>query len=633
MQRTAFTGRTKNIFDADGLETVSKYDERGNILETTYPDGSSVQYTYDAVFNNLLSTTNELGVETRYEYDDSGNLIRKTEAVGSDVERATTYEYDEDGRTIRETRVGNAGEQDAVTSMTYDAFGNLATITDPEGGVTRFMEYDAVGNVLRKEDARGELWQYSYDAMGRLKTTTDPLNHVAQYFYDEAGNKIREIDANNHETLFGYDTAGNLTSITDAEGGVTLMAYDAEGRLLSRTDAEGKTTVRNEYNLFGDLVRTIDGNGNVIENVYSYGGGAGCRSCSGGTGGGNLAKTIYPTFTKQFGYDLRGRKVTETDVLSETETQTSSVEYDVVGNNTAVIDKAGRRTAYEFDVLNRQTAVVDALGGRTEHTYDSRDNLVALRDANGNTTTFAYARNNRMISETRPMGQQTTYAFDALSNLTDKIDAKNQRTEHVYDDAGRRVENRYYPNAGDTTPVKKVVFTYDDVGNLSSYDDGITSATYTYDRNNRKLTESVNYGSFTLGYSYTYYANGQKKSFTGPDNITYRYQYGSNNQVTGLEIPSLGTITYSDFTWNQPGRVTYPGGTVRALSYDPLMRTSRIRATGPADQTIMDYRYTFDAAGNIITKETEHGTYRYGYDDLDRLTSADNPDFEDEAFT
>ena len=527
--------------------------------------------------------------------------------------------------------MGNAGEEDAVTRMTYDADGNLATLTDPEDGVTQFLEYDAAGNLLRKKDANHKTWKYTYDALGRLKTTTNPLDYVTQYFYDNAGNKIKEIDANNHATLYEYDTDGNLISITDAENGVTRMAYDAEGRLLSRTDAEGKTTVRNEYNLFGDLIRTTDGNDNVTEHVYNYGGNGGCTSC-GSSGTAKLFETIYPTFTKQFGYDLRGRKVSETDVLSDTVTQTSFVEYDAAGNRTAVIDKADRRTQYEFDALNRQTAVVNALDGRTEYTYDSRDNLIALKDANNNTTTFEYDRNNRLVKETRPMGQQTRYGYNSLGNLIQKIDAKNQRTEHVYDDAGRLIENRYYTDAGDIEPVKTVVFTYDKTGNMLSYDDGTTSALYTYDKNNRKLTESVDYGNFDLGHSYTYYANGLKQSFTGPDNISYNYTYDENNQLSGMNIPEIGDITFENDAWNHVTRKILPGGANQSYEYSPLMRVKRILSRTANNETIMDYRYTYNSTGNITRKDTEHGAYVYEYDDLDQLISADNPDFEDENF-
>ena len=66
---------------------------------------------------------------------------------------------------------------------------------------------------------------------------------------------------------------------------------------------------------------------------------------------------------------------------------------------------------------------------------------------------------------------------------------------------------------------KRLNFSYDRTGNLTGYNDGITSATYTYDDLYRKLSETVNYGSFEQTNSYTYYNNGLKKTYTGPDGI------------------------------------------------------------------------------------------------------------------
>ncbi len=47
----------------------------------------------------------------------------------------------------------------------------------------------------------------------------------------------------------------------------------------------------------------------------------------------------------------------------------------------------------------------------------------------------------------------------------------------------------------------------------------------------------------------------------------------------------------------------------------------------------MDYAYTYNSMSNILSKVTEHGNYAYGYDNMSRLTSADNPTLDDEAYT
>jgi RHS repeat-associated protein len=115
--------------------------------------------------------------------------------------------------------------------------------------------------------------------------------------------------------------------------------------------------------------------------------------------------------------------------------------------------------------------------------------------------------------------------------------------------------------------------------------------------------------------------------------VTYSYTYDAANQLTGVEIPGHGTITYSSYTWNRPDEVILPGGSRRQYIYDPLMRVKSITAKDPGQNVVMSYQYSYDKMDNIIEKATEHGPYDYGYDDLYRLTDVDNPVQTDEAYS
>jgi RHS repeat-associated protein len=172
---------------------------------------------------------------------------------------------------------------------------------------------------------------------------------------------------------------------------------------------------------------------------------------------------------------------------------------------------------------------------------------------------------------------------------------------------------------------RTVAFTYDRVGNLKSYNDGTTSATYDYDDAYKKTSETVNYGLFQKSHAYAFYRNGIKKTFTDPDNITYTFIYDANNQLTGIQIPGQGSITYTSYTWNQPASIALPGGSKKDYVYDQLMRIKQITVKDPAQNIIMNYQYTHDKMDNIIAKQTEHGNYQYSYDDLYRLTNETNP--------
>ena len=67
--------------------------------------------------------------------------------------------------------------------------------------------------------------------------------------------------------------------------------------------------------------------------------------------------------------------------------------------------------------------------------------------------------------------------------------------------------------------------------------------------------------------------------------------------------------------------------------YDRLQRVKDINVKDPAQNPVMSYGYTLDDAGNILSQQTEHGAYTFNYDDLDRLTTADNLNLPDETYT
>jgi YD repeat-containing protein len=180
-----------------------------------------------------------------------------------------------------------------------------------------------------------------------------------------------------------------------------------------------------------------------------------------------------------------------------------------------------------------------------------------------------------MRTEARPLGQTIRYAYDANGNLTERIDPLNQRQVHTYDDANRRIRTEAFA-AGAGSPSRTITYTYDPRGLLTGYADGITSATYAYDANGQKLSETVDYGRFSLTQGYSYHPNGQKASWTAPDGTVIGFAYTGHGELREVTVPGQGAITMSDFRWTRPETVTYPGGAVRTERYDALQRTRQI---------------------------------------------------------
>jgi len=484
-----------------------------------------------------------------------------------------------------------------------------------------------MGNVLTKRDGRNRTWRYTYDNKGRLLSATDPENRTTTYTYDGSGNRIKETDPLSKEKNFTYDGRNRLLTMTDALGNTARMAYNGDGKLIRQTDGEGKQ-VNYTYDTEGRLTETEDGNGNTITQIYAETGG-GCSSCSGGTA--LPVATVYPTFSREYGYDKRYRKLQERDISTETGTLTTFFTYDNAGNLTSKKDKEGKTTTYEYDSLNRLKKVIDPLNQTTAYTYDNRDNLISLKDAKNQITTFTYDKNNRLTKERRPMGQETNYEYDANGNLIKKTDPKGQRIEYGYDDANRMTEIRHYNSSN--TLVKTIALTYDNAGNLKTYSDGTTSASYSYDDTYRKISETINFGSFSKTIGYGYNKNGTKKHFTYPDGTEIGYTYDNNNQPQGMNLPGAGYLTYNGYEWTRPTGITLPGGSTRSFTYDPLMRTKTIQAKDPGQNAVQQYSYTYDKMDNITAKNTEQGNFTYGYDNLYRLNEVNKDSVNTETYT
>jgi RHS repeat-associated protein len=615
--RTKDGDRVEYSKDERGQITRRELDSTRNVTKISSPDGTSESWVYHPRFAFPTEHVDARGTKTTYRYNDQGDLVEKIEAVDAPEQRTTTYAWNALGQMTSMTIKGAAEAEDATTTYSYDDHGNVATITDAEQITTRYTHH-VTGQVETTTDGRNKVWTNSYNDAGWLISRQDPIHPATTFGYDKVGNRITTTDAANQRTTFTYDPLNRLVKTTDAKQGESTTEYNPDGLITRRVDPSGQATTM-QYDARGRLWKVIDGANNVTETVYGT-----AENALNGL----VAAMQYPTYREEYKYDPRGRRTQTIRILSPDRRETTSTGYDANGQTISSTDALGRSTLYAYDKLNRLTQTTDALGGQTKYTYDARDNLLSLTDANQNTHRFTYDRRNRVLTEARPMGQTHRYRYDDNGNLVEKIDARNQTTKTTYDDANQRTQVDYF-QANSEVAHKTVTFTYNERGLLTGYDDRTTSASYGYDELGRKTTETVDYGPFNLGHSYTYKANGQKASYTAPDGTTISYDYTDHGQLQTITIPDEGTISYGNFQWSRPQTVTYPGNIVRTQTFDALMRTQTITVKNAQNATLMAYGYAYDAVGNITKKATEHGDYHYGYDALDRLTRADYPNGQD----
>ena len=291
-------------------------------------------------------------------------------------------------------------------------------------------------------------------------------------------------------------------------------------------------------------------------------------------------------------------------------------------------------TNYVYDALNRLVRVTDSLGHVTELAYDNRDNLIAVTDPNGHSWRFEYDRNNRRSKEIKPLGEITLYRYDPADELVELIDAKGQHLIYEYDGSGRLTRERHYttdPTAA--PPVEQIGYAYDAASNLTAWNDGEQSGALVYDALSRLVSETIDYGSFSLTYSYSYHANGLKKSLTYPGGATYTYSYDARNGLAAIEVPGEGSITVNELNWIAPTQVTLPGGTVQKHTFDGLLRPTAQEVTSPAAQRLLAVTSEYGSLRQVLRRDIDGITSQFSYDSELRLLEAVSSDGRQEAYT
>ncbi|MCQ3830615.1 RHS domain-containing protein [Microbulbifer elongatus] len=625
--------------DARGLETKHYYDTFRNITRTENPDTTYTTTTWNTELTLPLEVRDERGVITKYEYDEKGNLKTLTEAFGTADQRITRYTYDQYGQLETQTTGESTAANTALatTRWEYDDYGNVTKVTSPELEVTEYKDYDVNGYAHTVVDARLKTWTRDFDAVGNLLEDLNPYGEGFKYEYDAAGDLVKVTDASGSSLNITNNASGLPLTVTDDAGNLLKLDYDKGDRLATITDAEG-STIGLEYDSQNRLSAIVDGEQNRTKYTYQQN---------------LLSKIEYPTYAEELGYDKRDR-------IEQSKQKANNLEYlrkygyDLASNLDSDTDALENTEKYEYDNLSRLVAIVDPENGeakKTKFTYDARDNLLQVQDPEGRLTVYTYDKADRLKTETKHdfigTNKQRVYNYDANGNLVEVINPQQQKRGYTYDDANRLSKLEVFAHKDNAQPVKVVDYRYNDKAQYTGYTQrpGVDTAnatadivhhgeTYTYDALNRLESVQVDYYgegaqaaeiAFSKSYSYTYYGNGLKKTYTNPEGITYTYYYNKNNQLAAVHVPGEGQLAWTDFDWLAPQTLLLPGGNKITLTYDDFLRVKERILEDSAGNDKATAVYEYDLESNIKGIDTEHGAYAFGYDDLYRLTEADYP--------
>jgi RHS repeat-associated protein len=299
-----------------------------------------------------------------------------------------------------------------------------------------------------------------------------------------------------------------------------------------------------------------------------------------------LIRTVFHDGTyKNIGYDLAGRKTSETD-------------------------QAGKTTAFEYDSVGNLVKVIDAMGFETEYAYDEHNNRITQTDANEHTTTMAFDKQNRLISRTCHNGDQERFGYNANGSMVYKVSG-NDSTSFFYDSRNRETF-RWYSNSGHTVETK---YTADSKKDSLIDHRGITD----YNYNSVGRLEIVTNPDNTF-IEYTYDSKGNKTDLVTPWGTT-QYSYDSLNRMKTVISPNNEITEYFYNAVGNRDSISHANGTSVGYEYDNLNRLTKLTNYAPDASVISSFTYEMNNSG-IRTSVTEVDGSRvdYNYDDLYRLT-------------
>ncbi len=598
---------------ADIFGTVYVYDAAGRVTSTRRVQGLDIALDTGQQPRTIILSTGTVISSTESSYNDLGQL---TASVGSHAPGAagptTNYEYDSLGRqtatigpVVSDEMTGELVRLRSETHYAADgrvdwATTNIRVVVDAEGVVqststadaqTTSYQYDAQGRTVKTTFDDDSFVSRGYDAYGRLSSesyqTADgqtPL--LKQYGYDDFGRLVSVTLPEVYDALgeqndvpvyqYGYDEQGNQVSIIDPNGHETRFSYDDRGRELPRTLPIGVETTgiatdfveQKFYDEQGRLDYEVSFEGVVTSYVYDDRQGASGRL---------VEKCFFDDLTA---YNGGAGEPDEVVVYN----------YDAFGRQVEVLQDA------DGDLVETTTdqRVV-------QNTFDDRGQLVTVASPEG-VIHYEYAAVTGL--HTRTWTAQDTQTAEANA-ITD--------THYVYDSLGRLdsvTQTRRNAADIDVDPItagnqpEVTDYVYDLLGNLDQVrlPNGVVSD-YDYDSLNRlDLLREFNDSNSNHVYD------------DGVDTLLaeYDYELAADGRRTGVTEKILvdQTLEETQIDW----------------LYDDLGRL--IQEESESDNSAYDYTtdYTYDLAGNRITKTTDQGNdttvdeiVEYEYDANDRL--------------
>ncbi|MCA0314798.1 MAG: LysM peptidoglycan-binding domain-containing protein [Candidatus Melainabacteria bacterium] len=592
----------------------------------SYRNGSTslVENQYNST-GNMTQTIDPIGRKFSYSYDSNGvDLLEARETQGTDNYLLGHWEYNSKHQPL--VYIDGSAQR---TEYTYNSSGQVLTVKDPNNNTTT-MTYTGtcqltvggtvtVGNVLT-------VTVFDAGLSGGQKS----VNYTVP-----TGATLTSI-ASGIRNAINADTALAAVGVTatSAAAVVTLTSTSVNVTTYTKATSGGATVTlalgANRYGFLTKVDGPLSGNQDITTVAYD-------------TVGRISSVTDSDGYTVSYTYDNLDRQL-RTTYPDGTFDQTIYDRMDAV----LMKDRNNRWTQVAYDSMDQKRYEIDPAGRKTQYTWCTCGSLGALTDPLGRTTSWSHDIQGRLTTKTYPDSSTYTYLYEQkTNNVKTRTDARGQKTNYFYN-PDRSLFQASYPNA--VTATAPVAYYWDyffkrlnkvtknDWGSYNySYNNYVTSSGATPITGGGKLQQVTNDVIANSAITYQYDALGRttNRSINGAAN-SVTWSYDAISRVTS-EVNALGTFNYA-YENDTPGSskgsdrlaaISYPNGQTTKYTWYPNLQDQRLQQIanlGPSGNTISQFSYRYDPAGQIKQWQQLQGNtslnYALDYDQAGQLVSA-----------
>ncbi len=362
------------------------------LQKVTYPDGNSIQYSYDDIRPiNRFALTEKI--------DENNNIY-------------ATWTYDDLGRTLS-SQNGTTPPPPALpdlTTVSYDDVGNTRTVTNPLGKQTVYDVASVQGqfavqsiNGLASANTSASTVSYTYDSNGFVQTETSGEGREVYYVHNSIGQETSRTE--------GYGTAQARTINT---------TWDASFHVPDEIDEPNLKT--NFYYYTGGLLQQLVETDTTTQTI-PYPTAGQTRTWNYTYYPSGLLNTVEGPFgsgdTITYAYNTNGYVSSVTDQLGHVTTITS---WNGFGQPLSSTDPNGVVTNYTYDLraarLKTITRDPTGINSLTSFQYDNAGQIYIITLPDSSTLTYAYDTAHRLTTVTNNLGQTINYTLNAMGGRT-----------------------------------------------------------------------------------------------------------------------------------------------------------------------------------------------------------------------